>query len=358
MKRLPTRNHSSGSILAAFSRRQRDTWSFSMTPVRRFFYFPSYGCRLPRDPDTDCELKAMMQVLLEIHTIFFREYRKETEDTKLSGGNQFIQKRFLASASGLKRRVLCKAAGGPAVLAAQATESDVSATEATRAGGVTSVAEAVGEAAVTATANATAAAAAAAAAAVAAAAVVVLLTLDQLAAEVPNIDPPLGGSADVAQPGCSSLPHPITTVAIIRFLKEQVLAGCCLVFTGFSSPRCMEWPIAMEHGAQCTDWNKKVTHVVFRDGGHVTTKTSKGLGANVYVVSVQWFADSIARLRRQDESAYLHPLASLPQREEAGNEESSSECSDDDLLETLDDVWQDAEDEREHNALSSNSADG
>ncbi|KAI0068072.1 hypothetical protein BV25DRAFT_1904546 [Artomyces pyxidatus] len=103
--------------------------------------------------------------------------------------------------------------------------------------------------------------------------------------------------------------QPYDTRDIIVKLRLQTLAGVNVVFSGVISrgtrPQDSDvWHMAIAFGAKCsTDLNSQTTHLVAADR---TVKVDKAFDrGGIKIVWLAWFADSIARWERQDETPYL-----------------------------------------------------
>ncbi|KAK2461532.1 hypothetical protein APHAL10511_005995 [Amanita phalloides] len=97
---------------------------------------------------------------------------------------------------------------------------------------------------------------------------------------------------------------------IIPQLRSEVLAGVHVLFSSVipldTKPETTEiWRMAHMFGAKCsTELNSEVTHVVSAKRGTVKVDAARRRG-NIKIVWLQWFMDSVALWRRQDETPYF-----------------------------------------------------
>lgn len=105
-----------------------------------------------------------------------------------------------------------------------------------------------------------------------------------------------------------SAPHDVTK--IIPKIRKETLQGVNIVFSSVipldTRPETTEiWNTALMFGAQCfTDLSPSITHLVAAKRGTMKVDAARKK-PQVQVVWLNWFTDSIALWRRQDERPYL-----------------------------------------------------
>lgn len=90
--------------------------------------------------------------------------------------------------------------------------------------------------------------------------------------------------------------------------RKTILNNCNLTFTGVIQKekkpyKDQLWINAINYGAKCyEEYSNEITHVVVGKSG--TYKTYQGKTDNKYVVSLDWFQDSIWNWLREPENNY------------------------------------------------------
>lgn len=92
--------------------------------------------------------------------------------------------------------------------------------------------------------------------------------------------------------------------------RKTILEGCNLVFTGiiqksYDSHQHPLWIDSENYGAKCYDEYSKelITHVIVGKSG-LTNKATLGKSHNKFVVTLDWFFDSIWNWLREPEDNY------------------------------------------------------
>ena len=150
-----------------------------------------------------------------------------------------------------------------------------------------------------------------------------------------------------------------STIDLLRDLKQQVLSGCRIVFSGINpissgdipldQSQTFIWRYALEFGALVAqDLHSGITHLVAANAQTDKAETAKRM-PGVAIVRQEWLYDSIARWQRQDERRYLlHPVCPVDAKpenlmfEDSDNEKDN--CIDDDDDDTLDGLDDDTDD--------------
>lgn len=130
---------------------------------------------------------------------------------------------------------------------------------------------------------------------------------------------------DDRDPASANLPMACDTPLLIQEMKDQVLQGCTIAFTGVI-PRNVRpedseiWRMTEEFGAVCSlDLNPRVTHLVTSNPGtekmHHASKMPK-----IKTVWLAWLQTSIALWKHEAEGPYL--VQQAPQSAEASRPDS------------------------------------
>lgn len=114
---------------------------------------------------------------------------------------------------------------------------------------------------------------------------------------------------DSRSPGAETMPLQCDVPLLIQEIKDQVLSGCVIVFTGViainQKPQDSEiWQNAEAFGAQCqVELDERVTHCVI---GSVGTEKMRKASAmpGVHVVWLAWLQTSIAFWKREPEDPF------------------------------------------------------
>ena len=118
-----------------------------------------------------------------------------------------------------------------------------------------------------------------------------------------------------------------STIDLLRDLKQQVLSGCRIVFSGINpissgdipldQSQTFIWRYALEFGALVAqDLHSGITHLVAANAQTDKAETAKRM-PGVAIVRQEWLYDSIARWQRQDERRYLlHPVCPVDAKPE------------------------------------------
>lgn len=118
---------------------------------------------------------------------------------------------------------------------------------------------------------------------------------------------------DDRDPTSASMPLQCDTPLLIQEIKDKVLEGCVIAFTGVI-PRNVQperseiWQLAESFGAICSnDLTDKVTHLVTATLGtekmHQAAKMQSRTG--IHIVWLPWLQSSIALWKREPEGAFL-----------------------------------------------------
>jgi RNA polymerase II subunit A-like phosphatase len=108
----------------------------------------------------------------------------------------------------------------------------------------------------------------------------------------------------------------IDVKTILRDIKQNVLKGVCILFSGVFpiqvKPQATEiWALAEMFGAKCeVETSSKITHLIAQRAG--TDKTRWAQKAGIFIVSPPWLYTSIRKWKRAEE--YQFPVENLPVR--------------------------------------------
>lgn len=90
---------------------------------------------------------------------------------------------------------------------------------------------------------------------------------------------------------------------VLESVREEVLKGCNIVFTGITPTKLPFWRMAEQLGAKCsTEIDPFVTHVV--SGNPRTVKSQKAVEEKLFLVNPGWIEASNFLWKKQPEENF------------------------------------------------------